>query len=143
MSPHTDLHAPRTSRSKRIQIRHKNGFIIIYFLFIISIVNIKPPRHRFGLSLAWDALVLSSMGLALLSISLVLSTTHGPLVLLYCLLLHCTNGKQPLASLAQFYQRNLAHYKMAEDDDNEGEQAGLSRATLEVSYELSSNFPIS
>ena len=38
------------------------------------------------------ALVLSSMGLVVLSISLVLSTTPSPVVHLYCLLLHCTNG---------------------------------------------------
>jgi hypothetical protein len=25
-----------------------------YLLFILFSVNIKPPRHRFGFSLAWD-----------------------------------------------------------------------------------------
>ena len=50
MSPHTNFHAPRTSLSGRIQIGHKSG----YLLFIIYLsVNIKPPRHRFGFSLAW------------------------------------------------------------------------------------------
>ena len=48
MSLHTNFHAPRTTLSWRIQIGHKSGFIIYYF---ISSVNIKPPRHRFGLSL--------------------------------------------------------------------------------------------
>ena len=52
MSLHTNFHAPRTTLSWRIQIGHKSGFIIIIiYLFIISSLNIKPPRHRFGLSL--------------------------------------------------------------------------------------------
>ena len=50
MSPYTNFLAPRSSLSGRIQIGHKSGFII----FIISSVNIKPTRHRFGFSLAWD-----------------------------------------------------------------------------------------
>ena len=42
--------APRTSLSGRIQIGNKSGYLfIIYYLS----VNIKPPRHRFGFSLAW------------------------------------------------------------------------------------------
>ena len=49
MSPHTNFHAPGTSLSGRIQIGHKSG-LFIYYLFS---VNIKPPRHRFGFSLAW------------------------------------------------------------------------------------------
>ena len=49
MSPHTTFHAPRTSLSGRIQIGHKSGFIIYFYLS----VNIKPPRLRFVFSLAW------------------------------------------------------------------------------------------
>ena len=56
MSLHTNLSAPRTTLSGRIQIGHKSG-LFIYFLFLIIIiiygVNIKPPWHRFGFSLAW------------------------------------------------------------------------------------------
>ena len=33
--------------------RTQKWLIIIYYLFIYS-VNIKPSRHRFGFSLAWD-----------------------------------------------------------------------------------------
>jgi hypothetical protein len=50
MSPYTKFLAPRTSLSGRIQIGHKSGF---YFFFMSS-VNIKPTRHRFSFSLAWD-----------------------------------------------------------------------------------------
>ena len=53
MSPYPNFLAPRTSLSGRIQIGHKSGFII-YFIIIISSVNIKPTKHRFGFSLAWD-----------------------------------------------------------------------------------------
>ena len=52
MSPHTNFHAPRTSLSGRIQIGHKSGLFIYLFIYLFS-VNIKPPRHRFGFSLAW------------------------------------------------------------------------------------------
>ena len=48
MSPYTICLAPRTSLSWRIQIGHKSG------LLFMSSVNIKPTRHRFGFSLAWD-----------------------------------------------------------------------------------------
>jgi hypothetical protein len=48
MSPRTNFHAPRTSLSGRIQIGQKSG------LFYLFSVNIKPPRHRFGFSLARD-----------------------------------------------------------------------------------------
>ena len=51
MSPYTNFHAPRTSLSGRIQIGHKSGYYLFYYLFS---VNIKPSRHRFGFSLAWD-----------------------------------------------------------------------------------------
>jgi hypothetical protein len=51
MSPYTNFHAPRTSLSGRIQIGHKSGLLFILVLFS---VNIKPSRHRFGFSLAWD-----------------------------------------------------------------------------------------
>ena len=51
MSLHTNFHAPRTSLYGRIQIGHKSGYLLL--LFIIYSVNIKPPRHRFGFSLAW------------------------------------------------------------------------------------------
>ena len=37
----------QTTLSGRIQMGHKSGLFIIYYLG----VNIKPPRHRFGLSL--------------------------------------------------------------------------------------------
>ena len=50
MSPHTNFHAPRTSLSGSIQIGQKSGLFIHYYLFS---VNIKPPRQRFGFSLAW------------------------------------------------------------------------------------------
>ena len=50
MSPHTNFHAPGTSLSGRIQIEQKSGLLLF---IIISSVNIKPPRHRFGFSLAW------------------------------------------------------------------------------------------
>ena len=50
MSLQTHFHAPRTTLSWKIQIGHKSGLFIIYYLFS---VNIKPPRHRFGFSLAW------------------------------------------------------------------------------------------
>ena len=53
MSPHTNLHAPGTSLSGRIQIGHKSGFIYFYLFYYYLSVNIKPPRHRFGFSLAW------------------------------------------------------------------------------------------
>ena len=43
MSLHTNLHAPRKALSGRIQRGHKRGYYLC--------VNIKPPRHRFGLSL--------------------------------------------------------------------------------------------
>jgi hypothetical protein len=46
MSPHTNFHPARTPFSWRIHIGHKSG------LLFISSVNIKPPRHRFGFSLA-------------------------------------------------------------------------------------------
>ena len=49
MSPHTNFHAPGTSLSWRIQIGHKSGLFIIYYYLSVSI---KPPRHRFGFSLA-------------------------------------------------------------------------------------------
>ena len=49
MSPHTNVHAPGTSLSGRIQIGHKSGLLLLFYLS----VNIKPPRHRFGFSLAW------------------------------------------------------------------------------------------
>ena len=51
MSIHANLHAPRTTLSGRIQIGHKSGFYYYYYLLFISSVNIKPPRHRFGISL--------------------------------------------------------------------------------------------
>ena len=52
MSLHTNCHAPRTTLSGRIQIGHKSGFCYLLLLFIYLFrVNIKPPRHRFGLSL--------------------------------------------------------------------------------------------
>jgi hypothetical protein len=58
MSPYTNCHAPRISLSVKIQIGQKSGyylFIIFIYLFIYLFrVNIKPPRHRFGFSLAWD-----------------------------------------------------------------------------------------
>ena len=44
---------------------HKSGFIIYYF---ISSVNIKPPRHRFGLSLC--------MGLAIKPCPFQISNAH-------------------------------------------------------------------
>ena len=51
----TNFLAPRSSLSGRIQIGHKSGFIIYFIIIIImSSVNIKPTRHRFGFSLAWD-----------------------------------------------------------------------------------------
>ena len=54
MSPHSNFHAPRTSLSGRIQIGHKSGCgDYVNYLFILFSVNIKPPRHRFGFSLAW------------------------------------------------------------------------------------------
>ena len=55
MSLHPNFHGPGTSLSGRIQIGHKSGLFIIYYLFIYYLfsVNIKPPRHRFGFSLAW------------------------------------------------------------------------------------------
>jgi hypothetical protein len=52
MSPYTNCHAPRTSLSGRIQKGHKSGLLL--FIIIIYSVNIKPSRHRFGFSLAWD-----------------------------------------------------------------------------------------
>ena len=48
MSLHPNFHGPGTSLSGRIQIGHKSGL----FIYLFS-VNIKPPRHRFGFSLAW------------------------------------------------------------------------------------------
>jgi hypothetical protein len=55
MSPYTNFHAPKTSLSGRIQIGQKSGFYYYYLLFyLLFSVNIKPPRHRFGFSLAWD-----------------------------------------------------------------------------------------
>ena len=56
MSPYTNFLAPRSSLSGRIQIGHKSGllFIFIFIIIIIYSVNIKPTRHRFGFSLAWD-----------------------------------------------------------------------------------------
>jgi hypothetical protein len=58
MSPQTHFHAPRTSLSGRIQIGHK---VAAEFMCICCggyanclSVNIKPPRHPFGFSLAWD-----------------------------------------------------------------------------------------
>ena len=54
MSPYPNFLAPRTSLSGRIQIGHKSGFIIFIIIIIMSSVNIKPTRHRFGFSLAWD-----------------------------------------------------------------------------------------
>ena len=48
---HANFHVPRKTFSDRIQIGHKRGFY--YYLLFISSVNIKPPRHRFGFSLAW------------------------------------------------------------------------------------------
>ena len=54
MSLHTNFHAPRMSLSGRIQIGHKSGFYYYYYLlFIYLSAIIKPPRHRFGFSLAW------------------------------------------------------------------------------------------
>ena len=38
----------------RIQIGHKSGYLFIYLFYLLFSVNIKPSRHRFGLSLAWD-----------------------------------------------------------------------------------------
>jgi hypothetical protein len=79
MSPHTNFNAPKTSLSGRIQIGHKSGLLAIHLaaeairlaaeairlaaeairlaaeairIYLFS-VNIKPPRHRFGYSLAW------------------------------------------------------------------------------------------
>ena len=47
--------APRSSLSGRIQIGHKSGFIFIIIIYYYYLsVNIKPPRHRFGFSIAWD-----------------------------------------------------------------------------------------
>jgi hypothetical protein len=58
MSPYTNFHAPRKSLSERIQIGHKSGFylLLLFFLYYYYsfIVNVKPPGHRFGFSLAWD-----------------------------------------------------------------------------------------
>ena len=54
MSPYTNFHAPRTSLSGRIQIGQKSGFYYYLLFYYLFSVNIKPPRHRFGLSLAWD-----------------------------------------------------------------------------------------
>ena len=51
MSPHTNFHAPRQSLSGRIQIGHKSG--CGGYVNCLFSVNIKPPRHRFGFSLAW------------------------------------------------------------------------------------------
>ena len=48
MSLHTNFHAPRATLSGRIQIGHKSGYYYYYYLFS---VHIKPPKHRFGLSL--------------------------------------------------------------------------------------------
>ena len=50
MSLQTHFHANRTTLSWRIQIWHKSGFYYHYLLFFSS-VNIKRPRHQFGLSL--------------------------------------------------------------------------------------------
>ena len=46
MSPHTNVHAPGTTLSGRIQIGHKSGY---YLLLLLFSVNIKPPR---GIALA-------------------------------------------------------------------------------------------
>ena len=53
MSPHTNFHAPGTSLSGRIQIGHKSGLLLFIIIIIYLSVSIKPPRHRFGFSLAW------------------------------------------------------------------------------------------
>ena len=58
MSLQTNFHAPRTTLSGRIQIGQKSGYY--YLLLFIYSVNIKPPRHRFGLSLC--------LGLAIIQI---------------------------------------------------------------------------
>ena len=50
MSLHKNCHTTRTTLSGRIQIGHKSGYLL--FIYCLS-VNIKPPRHRFGFSLAW------------------------------------------------------------------------------------------
>ena len=54
MSPYTNFHAPRTSLSGRIQIGQKSGYLFIFIYYYLFSVNIKPPRHRFGFSLARD-----------------------------------------------------------------------------------------
>ena len=72
MSPHTNFHAPRTSLSGRIQIGHKSGLFIILFS-----VNIKPPRHRFGFSLAWGWQFIHGKGGYMH-----VNTTHSPLLTL-------------------------------------------------------------
>ena len=57
MSLHTSFHAPRTTPSGRIQIGHKSGLLAAQAMTLSCAgykhfsVNIKPPRHSFGLSL--------------------------------------------------------------------------------------------
>ena len=62
MSPHTNLHAPRTSLSGRIQIGHKGGFYYFHYYYLSFSVNIKPPRHRFGLSLCLGLAICYNLG---------------------------------------------------------------------------------
>ena len=70
MSPYTNFHAPRTSLSGRIQIGHKSGYFFIYYYYLFS-VNIKPSRHCFGFSLAWD------WQLRNIIINLIISISHN------------------------------------------------------------------
>ena len=71
MSLHTNCHAPRTTLSGRIQIGHKGDLFNIYYYYsyyLLCSVNIKPPRHRFGLGLC--------MGLAIKPCPFQISNAH-------------------------------------------------------------------
>ena len=51
MSLHTNVHALSTTLSGRIQMGQKKWLLLLLFILYINSVNIKPPRHHFGLSL--------------------------------------------------------------------------------------------
>ena len=72
--------------------------------------------------------VINGFGLALHFISSLYHPQSSSTSVLFTASLY--NWKQPGASLAQFYQRNLSHYEMAEDDDNEGENCHVLTTAL-------------
>ena len=69
MSLCTNLYASRTTPSGRIQIGHKSGLLATQAIRVAAqairiylfSVNIKTPRHRFGLSLCLGLAILHPM----------------------------------------------------------------------------------